>query len=276
MHQRFKPRSHRLLYRVFYLLLDIDEIGLLDRSLRLFSHNRFNLLSFRDRDYGDGSGSALRGQVEQRLAAAGIAFDGGVIQILTMPRILGYAFNPLNIYFCFQSDLRPAAIIYEVNNTFGQRHSYVIPASSASRDTVYQESMKTLHVSPFLSTDMTYAFAIGLPRERLTLSIVASTPDGPEMTAKLAARRETLCDATLLRAFCLYPLMTLKVILGIHWEALRIWLKGASFHRLPVAPRRSMTIGRERQWREARCDDRGEIPSGVDIGFEGSTDYVRE
>jgi len=127
MHRRLRPRRHRLRYRVFWMLLDLDEIERLPRVLRLFSHNRFNAVSFHDADHGDGSATPLRAQVERHLAAAGIALGGGAIRLLCMPRILGYGFNPLSVYFCYQRSGLLAAILYEVHNTFGERHSYLIP-----------------------------------------------------------------------------------------------------------------------------------------------------
>jgi len=267
MHQRFRPRPHTLRYRVFYLLLDIDEVEQLDRSLRFFSHNRLNLLSFYDKDQGGGSEATLRAYAERQLAAADIGFDGGPIRLLTMPRILGYVFNPLSIYFCYRRNGEAAAIIYEVNNTFGERHSYVIPAGGATGKFIYQESAKTLHVSPFLSRDMTYDFAISLPDATISLSVTASANEVPQLAAALTLDRRELSDVTLLQAFCSYPLLTLKVIAGIHWEALRIWRKGAKVHARPAAPGQSITVGRQvprRKWHWSNM--RG----------EESPDYVRD
>ena len=132
MHRRVRPRAHRLRYRVFWMLLDLDEIAALPHILRLFSHNRFNAVSFFDNDHGDGSGRPLRAQVEEHLQAAGIAPDGGPIRLLCMPRVFGYGFNPLSVYFCYQRDGSLAAMLYEVHNTFGERHSYLIPVERAA------------------------------------------------------------------------------------------------------------------------------------------------
>src|SRR5262249_48726005 len=122
MHQRLRPRRHRLRYRVFSLLLDLDELDEVAARLRLLSRNRFNLFSFFDRDHGDGRREPLRMQIERRLAAAAIAPDGGAIRLLAMPRVLGYVFNPLSVYFCYRRTGVLAAVVYEVNNTFGERH----------------------------------------------------------------------------------------------------------------------------------------------------------
>ena len=162
---------------------------------------------------------------------------------MTMPRMLGYAFNPLSVYFCYRQDGGLAAILYEVNNTFGQRHSYLIPAVPDADGLVRQESAKSLYVSPFLDTDMSYAFVVAPPEERVAISMTARDTEGPVLLAKLSAERVPLTDATLLRALFAYPLLTLKVVAAIHWEALRLWLKGVASHRAgqrkPPAERRS-------------------------------------
>ncbi len=243
MHRRLRPREHRLRYSVFYLLLDLDELDMLARELRLFSHNRLNLFSVHDRDYGDGTRASPRARIERHLQEAGIDC-GGPMQLLTMPRIVGYAFNPLSIYFCHRRDGTLSAILYEVNNTFGQRHSYLVPVSPDATGPIRQESRKSLYVSPFLSTDMVYSFSVVPPCEDLTVSVVARDAEGPLIVTELAATRRELSDATLARAFCAYPLLTLKVIAGIHWEALLLWLKGVRLQDRPAPPDRSVTLGR--------------------------------
>lgn len=144
-HTRIKPRRHALRYRIFMLLLDLDELDALDRGLKLFSLGRFNLTGFDPRRHGDGSATPLKQQVEARLAAAGIA-HGGPVRLLAMPRILGGGFNPLTVYWCHRPDGALSAILYEVNNTFGERHSYLIPAEDAP--VVKQACDKGFYVSP--------------------------------------------------------------------------------------------------------------------------------
>lgn len=244
MHHRMRPKQHRLRYSVFYLLLDLDEVALLGESLRLFSHNRFNLFSFHDRDHGKDAAASPRDRIEWHLREAGIE-SGGPIRLLTMPRILGYAFNPLSIYFCHKRDNALSAIFYEVNNTFGQRHNYLIPVASDARSPIRQESRKSFYVSPFLSTDMVYSFSVVPPEKDLAVSVIGRDAQGPLIVAKLAATRRDLTDAALARAFCAYPLLTLKVIAGIYWEALLIRLKGIRLHDRPSPPDRTVTLGRD-------------------------------
>ena len=242
MHHRLRPREHRLRYSIFYLLLDLDEIDALANRLRLFSHNRFNLFSFHDRDHGEGTESP-RDRIIRHLDQAGIETDGPIL-LLTIPRILGYAFNPLSIYFCHRHDGILSAIFYEVNNTFGQRHNYLIPVAPGTTGPVRQESQKSFYVSPFMTTDMIYSFSIVPPGKDLSVSVTGRDDEGPLIIAKLTAVRQDLSDASLARAFFVYPLMTFKVIAGIYWEALLIWLKGIRLYPRPSPPDRPVTIGR--------------------------------
>jgi DUF1365 family protein len=243
IHYRLRPRQHRLRYSIFYLLLDLDRIDALAAQLRLFSRNRFNLFSFYDRDYGEGAATTPRDRIERHLREGGIEC-GGPIRLLTMPRILGYAFNPLSIYFYYRPDETLSAIIYEVNNTFGQRHSYLIPVPLGTEVPIPQESRKSFYVSPFMSTDMVYSFSIVPPGKNMSVSVIGRDGDGPLIIARLDAVRQDLTDASLARAFIVYPLLTFKVIAGIHWEALLIWLKGIRLHPRPSPPDRPVTIGR--------------------------------
>ena len=159
-HNRLRPKAHRLRYSVFFVLLDLDEVDALARRLRFWSHNRLNLFSFYDRDHGDGGSQPLRERIEQHLKEAGLEY-GGSIQLLTMPRMLGYAFNPLSVYFCHRRDASLSAIFYEVNNTFGQRHNYLIAVPVGAKGVIRQESQKSFYDSPFMTTAMTYSFKIG-------------------------------------------------------------------------------------------------------------------
>lgn len=248
MHQRLRPLRHRLRYRMFTLLVDLDELPALHDRLRWFSVGRFNLFSFHPADHGDGSATevpALRAHIEARLVAAGFP-AGGAIRLLTMPRLLGYAFNPLSVWFCHAPHGALQAIVYEVNNTFGERHSYLIEVEAAQRGArlVEQRSDKQLYVSPFLDMALQYRFRIEPPREQLSIGVsVHDSGDGSAvLNARLDATRTPLTDGALLRLLVTHPLLTLKVVVGIHWEALRLWLKGARLHERPAAPDRPMTV----------------------------------
>ncbi|PWC75015.1 DUF1365 domain-containing protein [Azospirillum sp. TSH64] len=252
MHHRVKPVRHRLSYRVFSLLADLDELPRLDRELRLFAHNRFGLLGFRDRDFGPlggmglgGMGTDLKGWAEGQLAAAGIE-GGGPVRLLCFPRMLGFVFNPLSVWFCHRRDGSLAAIIHEVSNTFGQRHAYLIPAAAGPDGLVRQRCDKGFYVSPFMEMETAYHFRIrppgGLAGEPMAVSIRQTDAEGPVLHAALTARRVELTDGAILRAWARHPLMTAKVVAGIHWEALHLWRKGLAIRPRPPAPAHPVTI----------------------------------
>ena len=246
MHRRWKPKRHHLRYGVFAMLVDLDELP--ELRLNLFSHNRFNLFSLMDRDFGAGDGTALKPWVEAQLAAAGLEWRGIRISLLTYPRILGYAFNPLSVFFCRRAnDGALVAILYEVHNTFGERHCYLIPTGSDDAP-VRHACDKAFYVSPFIGMQATYRFQILPPSfesktgERLAIVINESDSEGPLLDASFVAARVPLGDRNLLSLLARHPLMGLKVIGGIHWEALRLWVKGVKLTNRPAAPARLVTI----------------------------------
>lgn len=240
-HERLRPVHHRLRYRIFQILVDLDELSVIGVQCRLFSHNRFNILSLFDRDHGDRTGSSLRGYVKTTLAAAGISTPLGRVQLLCMPRLFGYVFNPLSIYFCQALSGRWLAMIYEVNNTFGGRHSYVIATPETVTDLIEQTCDKAFFVSPFMDMDMGYRFSISVPDETLTTMISVSDKTGvPVLTAGFKGKRHPLTDKTILATLVRYPLMTVKVVLAIHWEAVKLILKGVKMRPKPrLLPRQT-------------------------------------
>jgi DUF1365 family protein len=240
MHRRLLPRIHRFRYRAFWLLLDLDELDKLSGTLRWLSHNRWNLFSVNDADHGDGSATSLRSQIERKLREARIEFADGSIKLLCMPRTLGYCFNPLSVYFCHHPNGAPAALIYQVHNTFGERHSYVIPV--AGGDAARQRCRKELYVSPFLDMNMRYDFRVAGPDERIAIGIRVSSPREAVINAVLTGNRSDLTDRNLMRVFLTIPAITLKVIAAIHWEALRLWLKGLRLTPRPAPPKRPASI----------------------------------
>lgn len=240
-HARLKPRSHRLAYRIFMLLLDLDELDRLDGALRLFAHRGFALTSFHQADHLGGSGRPLKAQVEAHLAQAGIA-HGGAVQVLCMPRVLGGVFNPLSVYFCHAADGQLSAILYEVRNTFGERHCYLIDAPGGG--SVRQACDKGFYVSPFMDMDLAYGFRISPPDEAVQVGVDVHDAEGLVMRAVFAGERRELTDAALLRAWLTHPLMTLGVMAAIHWEALKIWRKGGRLRPRPAAPAMPVTVVR--------------------------------
>ena len=241
-HQRFAPRRHHLRYAMFEMLFDLDETPTLSRRLRLFSHDAFNLVSFHDRDHGDGRAS-LRSWVEETLDRAGAPIDGGRILLLCMPRILGHVFNPLSIYFCHHRDGALAAMLYEVNNTFGERHSYLIPVTNPAGQPIRQSCAKAFHVSPFLDMAMTYDFQITPPGETLATTVHGRDATGALLiAATFTGVHSEVTDATLAHAVLTHPLLTLKVVAAIHFEAAKLLLKGLRLHPHPPAPSEPVSV----------------------------------
>jgi uncharacterized protein len=244
MHARLRPFKHRFAYRVFTLLLDLDALDDPARRPRLLARNRFGLFSIDDRDHGPRDGRPLRPWVEAALAKGGVDTGGGPITMLCFPRILGYVFNPLTIYWCRDREDRLRAVLYEVKNTFGDQHGYLVRVDPdrPGDAPVVQRAEKGFYVSPFIGMTATYRFRLRDPGETLSVLIRQNVPEGPILIATLDGARRTLSDAGLLRVFFTHPLMTLKVFGAIHWQAVRLWLKGAAFHRRPPPPTVDVTV----------------------------------
>ncbi len=249
IHQRFAPKRHRLSYHIFQVLLDLDRLDDDLKPLRIFSRNRFNLFSFCDRDHGPDQASSRTAPLKDRMTAMlserGQYRDGDHIFLLAMPRILGFVFNPISLYFVQGADETLKCIVYEVNNTFGDRHSYVLPVEAGSSP-VHQHSDKRLHVSPFMDMDMAYDFDLTAPGDRFVLKIDLRKKRTGHfercLFAGFTAERRAFTDGTLTRLFFAMPLMTLKVVLGIHWEALLIALKGIRLRPKPPTERSSVSL----------------------------------
>ena len=243
MHRRTRPKQHTLSYDVTSFLLDLDELPALDEAIAGFTYNRPGLFSFYDRDHGPGTGEKLRPWVEGHLAKAGIQLNGGAIRLLCYPRTLGYVFNPISVYFCYSEGGDLAAILYEVTNTFHERHGYLIPVDAAADDGLITHSCaKELYVSPFIGMDMTYNFRVRPPGEAFALAIQETDKDGTLLHASFSGRRRELTSRASVLSFLRFPLLTLKVIGGIHWEALKLWLKGVPLVHHPRPPDEPVSI----------------------------------
>ncbi len=242
VHHRLKPTQHRFRYRVFSVLFDLDELAQLGRRLRLFSHNRWNMFSFRDRDHGPRDGTPLRPWIEEQAAAAGIDLAGGSIRALCYPRMFGYVFNPLTVYFCADPAGALRCLLYEVSNTFGDKHTYVIPVTEAADRVVTQSCDKQFYVSPFLPVGGRYHFKVTPPNDRVAVVIHHDEGDDRMLNAWFSGTKAPLTDYRLARLLATHPLMTAKVIAGIHWEALRLWRKGVTVFRRQPPPSSPVTI----------------------------------
>lgn len=232
MHQRLRPVRHRFRYRVFSLLLDLDELPTIAQTSRLLRIERLGILSFRASDHGRRDGSPLKPWALAELAAAGI---GGVarVELLCFPRMWGFVFNPLSVYFAYDATDRMIAVLYEVKNTFGGQHAYALevsPDANGGDGRIRHAATKDFYVSPFIDMAAAYHFTLQRPEETLELVIRETDDQGLFFVASQSGERRPLTDRAL--ATCLFHnmAMTFKVIGGIHVEALRLWLKGAPYH----------------------------------------------
>lgn len=239
MHARLKPLGHRFSYRVMSLLIDLDRLDEADTASPLFGVNRAALYSFRECDHGRRDGSSLRDYVQRCARDHGVDLTGGRVLLLCYPRLLGYTFNPLSVYFCYDADGDVALLIYEVRNTFGDIHPYVLPVRPGQRTDagIRQEQDKLFYVSPFVEMAMRYRFRVSPPADDVKLRILETDADGPLLAATFHGARSSLTTRQLLRAFVALPFVTFKIVAAIHWEALRLWIKGAKLvPRMPPQP----------------------------------------
>jgi DUF1365 family protein len=229
MHQRVARLRHGFQYPIFMPLLDLDELPALDRDLRLFAYNRPGVVSYRDADHFPNFPGNTRERLAAWFEASGETLPPGRVLLLTHARIFGYVFNPVSFFYCFDEAGRLRFLVAEVNNTFGDTHPYLLVANEANQWT----TKKLLHVSPFF--DMAGSYEWNLPAPGATLEARCDLRHGGSLSlaARLSLERQDLSDRNLARLLLALPFMTLRVILAIHWQALRLWLKGAPFHKAP-------------------------------------------
>lgn len=237
MHARLRPFGHRFAYSVYSLLVDADRLAEVDRMSRFLSVNRANIASFHEIDHVEEPGETLRGCANRLLAHAGLAPAERVL-LLAYPRIFGYVFNPLSVYFCYGPGERLVAVIYAVRNTFGQRHTYVAPVKEGELGPagLRQSRAKRFHVSPFVGMEARYHFRILPPGRTVRLRILETEMGEPLLSAAFHGTARPLDTKTMAACLLKFPLLTWKIIGGIHWEALKLWLKGARFRTSPPAP----------------------------------------
>ncbi|CAA0103397.1 Uncharacterised protein [Zhongshania aliphaticivorans] len=244
MHHRFSPRKHRFVYRMSSFLFDLDALSETEQHCKLFSINKFNFFSFYHRDVGDKSGEAPRQYLERTLRENGVNDRLHSATLLCYPRILGFTFNPLSVYYCYKENQQLFAILYEVSNTFKQRHSYLIPVSDSDqhKGIIRQQCDKQFYVSPFIPMTARYHFRMHLPGKNIALAIRETEQGKALLHAVFRGKRRPFSDRELVKNLLSLPLMTIKAVLGIHWEALRLFIKGVKI--VPRSPEPKSSISR--------------------------------
>jgi DUF1365 family protein len=246
-HVRHVAPLNKFSYRIWMLSVDLDRLDEIAAGSRLFRRRRFAPVSLHEADHGPRDGSSLRSWVTARLHEAGLADAAARIHFMCIPRVLGFAFNPIAFFFCHDATGRLRAVLHQVKNTFGDQHTYLMPVAETGA-LVRQTTNKRLHVSPFFDMEGGYRFSFAAPDfaadpTDLTLAIRYGTPAGRRLTASMQLRGTRLTDGALLRVIGAMPLMPLKVVAAIHAQAIRLWWRGARFHRAPQAPTEPITPG---------------------------------
>ena len=224
IHKRFKPKIHFFKYKVFSLLLDLSDLNRLDKDISFFSYNTFNLISFFDKDHGERDGSSLFEWVKKSLAENNINSENIKIKLLCYPRIFGYVFNPLSVFFVYDNQENLISILYEVKNTFGEQHTYIFKVDN--NNLLQHSCSKKFHVSPFIEMDCNYFFRVLKPAEKISVIIDQYQLDEKILFASQDGRRVDFNTKELLKSYIKHPLMTLKIISAIHFEAFKLWAKG--------------------------------------------------
>ncbi|MEN3942079.1 DUF1365 domain-containing protein [Prosthecobacter sp. SYSU 5D2] len=235
MHHRLKPKTHRFIYRLFYLWLDLDELDGLDGKLRLFKRNRRALFSFHDADHILRDSQETKANVLQIIHEAGVDTSHiAMVRLLTFPRVLGYIFNPVCFYYCYDASGAPVCAVAEVTNTFHEQKPYVLKTQEGDRFRLI--TPKHFYVSPFFGLELNFDFKLRLPSEHLEIHVDDREGDERVMLTSLTGSRRELTDAALLVCALKYPLLTLRVIFLIHWHALRLWMKGLHVYKKAADP----------------------------------------
>ena len=240
IHKRFKPKKHFFKYRVFSLFLDLSELKELNNKLNFFSLNKFNLISFYEKDHGERDGSSLLKWVKNNLRRNNISTDNIKVKLLCYPRILGYVFNPLSIFFIYDNNESLVSILYEVKNTFGEQHTYVFKIGGENK-LIQNNCSKKFHVSPFIEMDCNYFFRILNPGDKLSVIIDQYDQQGKILFASQDGIRSDLTNKNLMNSYLRHPLMTFKIISAIHFEAFKLWIKGIKFVKKKLKIKNNIT-----------------------------------
>ena len=241
IHKRFKPKVHYFTYKVFSLLIDLSELEILDKKVNFFSYNKFNLISFYEKDHGDRDGSSLTSWVKKNLEKYNIQAKDIKIKILCYPRIFGFVFNPLSVFYIYNLEDQLISILYEVKNTFGEQHTYIFKVTKDA-NLVQNNCSKKFHVSPFIEMNCNYFFRLLKPGNKISVIIDQYDNEDQILYASQDGTRSDFNTQHLIKSYLKHPIMTFKIILAIHFEAFKLWAKGIKFIKKKIKIKNNITI----------------------------------
>ena len=244
VHRRYKPKEHYFKYNVFSLLIDLQELDIIQNKIKIFSYNKFNIISFFDIDHGPRDGSSIKEWIIKNLKSIWINDDKIQIKLLCYPRIFGYVFNPLSVFFIYDQKSRLISILYEVKNTFGEQHTYIFRTDD--NKTIKNNCSKKFHVSPFIEMECHYYFRVLKPSDKISVIIDQSDKNWKLLYASQDGKAKQLNEKNLLISYISHPLMTFKIIAAIHYEAFKLWLKGIKFVKKKLKIKNNISI--EEKW----------------------------
>ncbi len=244
MHRRLAPKPHEFVYRIFMFWLDLDELDRVAERVPIFGVEESNLYTLRESDHYSLEGRGLRETVEEFLRRSGETREPRSIRMLTLPRVAGYVFNPITIYYCYDAEGAAFASVIQVGNTFRELKLYHVPRAGERFE---RRATKHFYVSPFADLDLEFDFRFAEPADRLGIWIDDYRGADKELVTSLTGNRVELTTLNLLAMTLKYPLITLQVIGGIHWEALKLWAKGLPFRMKEAEPELQREVYREWQ-----------------------------
>ena len=240
IHKRFKPKSHFFRYKVFSLFIDLSELNTLEKKISFFSYNRFNLISFFDKDHGNRDGLSLVEWVKKNLKENRINSEEIKVRLLCYPRILGYVFNPLSVFYVYDKNENLISVLYEVKNTFGEQHTYIFKVENGQL--LQHNCSKKFHVSPFIEMNCDYFFKILKPSEKISIIINQYQLKEKILYASQDGTRVDFTSLELIKSYLKHPLMTFKIISAIHFEAFKLWVKGIRFVKKKLKIKNNITF----------------------------------
>lgn len=237
MHNRLAPKKHSFHYNVFMFYIDLDELDILKQKLKLFSHNRFNFFSFKDKEHiqlpidKPDSSKSTREHITAYLTENGIILTDERIMILTNLNVLGYNFNPVSFYYVFNKINEPVCCIAEVGNTFGELKPYLLTSENLREKKYQLNTTKYFYVSPFFNSDHNFDFNLAIPDQKLNIRIDTFNMEERVFISTLTGTQKPLNNLNLALYSIRFPLITLKIITLIHWNAFLIWMKKIPYHK---------------------------------------------